>query len=350
MDKNLLFQNGSKIRPLAAGNEHPMLDLPFMAIVDGRRFHGKSLSLISAKVAGLIDPHAAGQPQLMSLLFEFDGFCVTLVVQATARDRPNGLGEVDFDFTQPAGAHMPQLRHILNAWIAGDLVSLGATIGVANSAPARPASAPPAQTGGHFVYNAAIAAASFGLAAIVLTLIYQQRFVQTLPEFGTAMMQGETLRATASGQIAFLDLAAPVGQVAVAISTISGDILSLTMPCECTANSLGLRVGSTVLQGEPVLNLAQQGAQVVVMVPNSPKLNFDLARGDQPELILPDGSAVLATAQRDLGAAVMFTPRLPLPAALAGAPVKLRLIRTDGAVGAGLVNLRNWLFSVWKVV
>jgi mannuronan synthase len=345
MDKNLLFQMGPQIRALAAGNDHPALEIPFSAMIDGRRFHGKSLSLVSAKVTGLIDPQAASQPHLLSLMFEFDGFSVTLVVQATARDRPNDLGEVDFDFTQPAGAHLPQLRHILNAWIAGDLVSLGETISVANSAPPKPTPLHPAQTEGHIFYTSAIAAASIGLLALVLGLIYQQRYVQTLPDFGTVTLQGETLRAIASGQIAFLDLTAPIGQIAVAVTTTSGEVLSLTMPCDCVASSLGLRVGSTVLLGEPLLNLSAPDAQMVVMANMSPQLSFDLARGDQPELILPDGSFVSASAQQDLGATVMFVPDTALPAELVGAPIKLRLIRTSGFGGASLASFRKWLIS-----
>lgn len=344
MDKKL-FRAGVNLRPLAAGTEHPALELPFTAVIDGRRFHGKSLSLLSAKVTGLIDPHAAGQPQLMALMFEFDGFSVTLTVQAIARDRANDLGEVDFDFTQPAGTHLPQLRHILNAWIAGDLVALGETIGVAGAAPVRPAPQPTPQSS-HFWNKAAIVAASFGLAAIVGALVYQQRFVQPVAGFGTAMLHGQTLRATASGQIAFLDLTARQGQVVMAISTISGDVLSLNMPCDCAANSLGLRQGATVLVGEPVLSLSSRDAQLIVMATLTPQLGFDLARGDQAELILPDGRTVAASAQQDLGADVIFTPSVTLPENLAGAPIKLRLVRTDGLGGKALINLRNWLFSL----
>jgi mannuronan synthase len=63
---------------------------------------------------------------------------------------------------------------------------------------------------------------------------------------------GEVLRATATGQIVFLDLAAARGDVAVAIQAASGDVQSLVMPCDCAVTANDLREGSTVLLGEPV--------------------------------------------------------------------------------------------------
>ena len=41
---------------LHRGNDHPVIDLPFTAVIDGRQFRGRGLSLVAAYVAGLMDP------------------------------------------------------------------------------------------------------------------------------------------------------------------------------------------------------------------------------------------------------------------------------------------------------
>jgi alginate biosynthesis protein Alg44 len=323
--------NPSTIASLSAGNDHPIVDLPFTAVIDGRQFRGRGLSLVSAHVVGLLGVSAPGVPRIVKLVFDFDGFAVTLVALADIRDSSRSKGEFDLNFNQPSGPHLPQLRHILNAYIARDLVSLGQVIGVAGTTPPIPAKPRTSGIARQYIQGSALAVLAVALIAVASTLIYQRSFVRLLPELGMITLQGETLRATANGQIAFLDLAAPVGQIALAISTTNGDVLSVTMPCDCHVSSMGLRVGSTVLTGEPILHLSAPDAGVVVQAKSPAALAFDLARGDQVELILPDGSSVPATA--DAGKNDLFIPKTPLDTTLLGQPVQLRLIRKGGALG-----------------
>lgn len=322
--------NTSAIASLSEGNDHPIVDLPFTAMIDGRQFRGRGLSLVSAHVVGLLGVSAPGVPRIVKLVFDFDGFAVTLVALADIRESARGKGEVDLNFTQPSGPHLPQLRHILNAYIARDLVSLGQVIAVAGTTPPKPAKPITAGSKRQYLQGAALAVLAVALIAVAFTLIYDRSFVRLLPDLGTITLQGETLRATASGQIAFLDMAAPKGQVALAIATTTGDVLSVTMPCDCRASSLGLRVGSTVLLGEPILQLSAPDAVAVVQAVIPPDFAFDLARGDQIMLLLPNGSRVLATA----GEMNVLIPTAPLDPALLGQPVQIQLIRQSGWLGA----------------
>lgn len=131
-----------------------------------------------------------------------------------------------------------------------------------------------------------------------------------------------------------------MGQVAIAITTTTGDVLSLAMPCDCRADSLGLRVGSTVLTGEPILALSAADAAAVVQAVFPAELAFDLARGDRVELLLPDGSVVPATAA--LGQTDILIPTTALAPTLVGQPVQVRLIRQSGWVGAVITKLGLW--------
>jgi alginate biosynthesis protein Alg44 len=337
------------IAPLSAGNDHPMVDLPFNAIIDGRQFRGHGLSLVSAHVVGLLGTSTTGTPRIVRLVFDFDGFAVTLVLLADVHEVPGGGGEVQLDFTQPAGPHLPQLRHILNAFIAGDLVALGTVIGVAGTTPPKPVKATAAGTGRRVAQGTGLAALALLLIALAGGLVYQRSFVHLLPDLGAVALQGETLRATSSGQIAFLDTAAPQGQVALAITTASGDVLSLTMPCDCKATSLGLRVGSTVLAGEPVLQLTTPNAPVVVLAPIPPAMAYDVARGDRVEVTLPDGRTVTAKATLNASQPAVLTPDAPLPATLVGQPVQVRLIRDGGWLGQQINLAREWFLRVTGV-
>lgn len=342
----LASQPVKPIAPLSAGHDHAVVDLPFTAVIDGRQFRGQGLSLVSAHVVGLLGAVTPGLPRIVRLVFDFDGFAVTLVVLADLRQVASG--EVDLDFAEPSGPHLPQLRHILNAYIAGDLVALGPVIGVAGTTPPKPAGAVVAGSGRRVVQGLGLAVLTLALLALAGGLVYQRSFVQLLPDLGTVTAQGETLRATASGQIAFLDTKAALGQVALAITTASGDVMSLTMPCDCIANSLGLTVGSTVLAGEPVLQLNGLDSTLVVSAVIPPAMAFDLARGDRVELTLPDGSVLAATAMLNGAQPARLMPALLMPAtpldpALAGAPVEVRLIREGGWLGRQIFNARAWV-------
>ncbi len=327
----------STIASLSAGNDHPVVDLPFTAVIDGRQFKGRGLSLVSAHVVGLLGVSAPGVPRIVKLVFDFDGFAVTLVALADIRESSRAKGEFDLNFNQPAGPHLPQLRHILNAYIARDLVSLGQVIAVAGTTPPKPAKPTPSGTARQYLQGSALAFVAVALIGVAVTLIYQRSFVRVLPELGVITLEGETLRATASGQIAFLDMVAPMGQVALAISTTNGDVLSVTMPCDCRASSLGLRVGSTVLTGEPILQLSAPDAVAIVTAVVPPNFAFDLARGDQIEIVLPDGSSFAA--RTDAAKSDLFIPMTPLDTALVGQPVQVRLIRHSGALGRMIASM-----------
>ncbi len=360
MENAVLSNTSRALVNLPDGNDHPVVDLPFNAVIDGRQFRGKGLSLVAAYVAGLMDPAALNATRIVRLMFQFDGFFVTLVVDAEVRESAPGSGEAELIFANPTGPHLPQLRHILNAFIAGDLVGLGQTIGVAKTAAPKGAKAVglpksnllPRQILG----GVGIGLLSLSLITIAGTLAYQRMFVTRLPTLGTVISTGEVMRATATGQIAFLDLAAGKGDVAVAIQSASGDVQSLVLPCDCTVESGGLREGSTVLIGEPVLRLAADSDQRLVQVTIPGAMLFDLARADRIELTFPSGVMVSAVVEpsaltpglTDAGLderSVLLRPAVTLHEDMIGNPVQVRILQGSGGVGAWARALRSGVAS-----
>lgn len=352
MEKALLLTPPVHVVGLPDGNDHPVIDMPFTAVIDGRQFRGRGLSLVAAYVSGLIDPALLKATRIVRLDFDFNGFSIGLVVEAEVRQSQNGSGEVQLSFVRPTGSHLPQLRHLINAFIAGDLVGMGNTIAVAGaSAPKGHRAAIKAESRLSLrgvVGGFAIGALSVALFAAAGTLIWQRAFVTPFPTPGIVVTSGETLRATSTGQIMFLNTEAPEGEVVVAIQTATGAVQSIMMPCTCMVRSLGLSEGSTILVGEPMLQIVSDTDETLVAANVPDALLFDLTQADRVELHLADGSTVLAAAQMpiasrasDTAAAdsepVLLVPQTPLPAAMLGQPVEVRMVR-DPALPAIVAN------------
>lgn len=354
------------IRPpvnLQGGNDHPVVDLPFIAVIDGRQFRGRGLSLLAAYVAGLMDPAVLNTPRIVRLMFQFDGFSVSLVVDALMREGAPGSGEAELIFVNPTGPHLPQLRHILNAFIAGDLVGLGQAIGVAGTAaPKAIKSAKPLERQLSFrrvVGGASVGLFTLALLAIAGTLAYQQMFVTLVPNFGTVVSTSEVMRATATGQVVFLDLTAREGEVAVAIQANSGDVQSLVLPCDCVVTAQGLREGSTVLIGEPVLQLVSAEDQRLVSVVIPPAMLFAFSGADQIELTFASGAQLVAVAEpaqaQPTAAAngeavqtLLLRAETPIAADLIGQPVEIRIRHDGGVFGGWVASTRAFAINLFK--
>lgn len=350
-------------RNLPEGNDHPVVDLPFYAVIDGRQFRGEGLSLVAAYITGLMDPAMLNTTRITRLMFQFDGFAVTLVLEALVQEGADGSGAAELIFTKPTGPHLAQLRHIMNAFIAGDLVGLGQTIGVAGTAAPKNTKEPTVPESRfsprRVVGGLAVGALSLALIAVAGTLAYQRLFVTLVPTLGTVVSTGEVLRATTTGQIVFLDLTAAKGEVGVAIQSASGDVHSLTMPCDCAVSSNGLREGSTILMGEPVLQLMSDTDQFLVAATIPAEMMFDLVSSNQIELTYPGGAVALAEVAPS-GAAqtarlaqtdpqlVLLRPDVALEASQVGAPVQVRILRGAGGLGAWAVAVRTRFVSLFK--
>lgn len=330
---------------LPEGNDHPVVDLPFSAVIDGRHFRGRGLSLVAAYVSGLMDPAILDATRIVRLVFQFDGFSVALVVDAEVRESVRGSGEAELIFIRPTGPHLQQLRHILNAYIAGDLVGLGQTIGVAGTAapmgPKTRAARENAFSPRRILGGAGILLLSLTLLAIAANLAYQRIFVTLVPNLGTVVSTGEVLRATTTGQIAFLDLTAREDEVVVAIQAPSGDVQSLVLPCDCVVTAGDLREGSTVLVGEPILHLATGTDERLVELAIPATMLFDLVDAERIELTFPSGAKTHAAVEdyrtRPAPSSasfdsemVLLRPEIGLEPDMIGNPVQVRILNGPG--------------------
>lgn len=358
--ENAVLSNAKRVPVnLPGGNDHPVVDLPFTAVIDGRQFRGRGLSLVAAYVAGLLDPAALNATRIARLMFQFDGFAVTLVVDVEVREGEAGSGEAELIFIRPTGPHLPQLRHILNAFIAGDLVGLGQAIGVAGTAaPKGPklAGVPESRLSPRRVMGGAgVALLSLALVAVAGTLAYQSLFVTQVPTLGTVVSTGEVMRATTTGQILFMDPGARKGDVVVAIQAASGDVQSLVMPCDCDVVATGVGEGSTVLIGEPVLQLASASDERLVEVVLPPEMLFGLSNADRIQLTFRSGATTLATVEPSRltgpGAEarpVLLRPGVTLATDMIGGSAEVRILHSTGDFGTWITAARTRFASLFK--
>jgi mannuronan synthase len=324
---------------LPSKGDHPMMEIPFMVGIDGRQYRGMRLSLVMAEIGGLMDPGLENATRLMRLVFPFHGFSVTLGVLGLIKhvDRDKGLASVTF--VDPGGEHLPQMRHILNSYIAGDLVALGGVIGVGSTLPSPAARAASAAATRKLTLSRVLGTAAMALATVVLLggasmLAYSRIFTQPIATPGRAMQDGMTLGAIAAGQLDYVNLEASEGEVAFSIRTITGDLLSIAMPCTCTATLQGTAVGATVQSGDAVLTVSQPDAPLVITTQVTPDELLQLAFADHVNIRFADGETIRARAETeglrsqagDALIPVRLIPDAALPASRAGQLSELTII------------------------
>jgi alginate biosynthesis protein Alg44 len=300
--------------PLAGPADHPVIAMPFHAEIDGRQYKGRGISLVRAEIAGLIDPHMTGMERMAWLVFRFQGFTVGLSIEVRIQDVDPAKGTATLVFLDPMGEHLPQLRHLINAYIAGDLVTLGQAMSVRPAVPGKPkdGQAPRLfrRMGGTLVLLCLTAA----LVGLVGSKVFERVFTERLSAPVVAGYDGRTLAATATGQIEFLEPDAKAGEVAFAIRANTGQVYSVVMPCDCRVEALGVAVGSTVFAGDPVLRVSTPDAPLVLTGFALPEETLDLARAQSVDLRFADGGQVLASLPP--GGIGLSAPGEPVPVRL----------------------------------
>lgn len=303
--------------PLAGPTDHPVIAMPFHVEIDGRQYKGRGISLVRAEIAGLIDPHMAGLERMAWLVFRFQGFTVGLPVEVRMQETDAARGTAALVFLDPTGEHLPQLRHLVNAWIAGDLVTLGQAIAVRPVA-AKPGAGQAARRLPRLRGMLLLLVLTVALVGLVAGKLFQRVFTHRLATPVVAGFDGRTLAATATGQVEFLDPQAKPGEVAYAIRANTGQVLSVAMPCDCRVEVLGVEAGSTVFAGDPVLRVSAPDAGLVATGFVLPEEMLDLARASGVDLRFADGLHVAAgLAPGGIGSAAP------------GAPVPFRLVPAE---------------------
>jgi len=309
-------------RPLPADfaydSEHPVLAVPFTATMGEARLDGTGLSVAAAYVAidGALDQRWINHRAPARLQFAFDGFSVVLEagVMIAGSRQP---GEMTLQFIDPLGAHLPQLRHILNSHIAGDLVSLGGFLSY--SGPTKPRAARAAEATSAFgrrLRSLGVAALSLALIAAAIGLLISRATQTYEPRPVFIEREGRDMRATTAGQIAYLNPQAKSGEVVFTINSNTGDVLNFQLPCDCEVSvTEGIFEGATVLPFDVILSIFESTLGVRVQTQISIEGLAKVMNGDQAILDINDGRSVpvrVETSSATTAAALRGDPSVPV--------------------------------------
>ncbi|MBS0123415.1 hypothetical protein [Thetidibacter halocola] len=328
-------------------DEHPLLRVPFTLHVDGCRHDGDAVSVTHIHThrneGGTL---GVGTKHLGLLHFAFENFAVTLHPQVTVLEE-RADGRCVFQFTDPVGEHLPQLRYILNNVIAGDFVTIGGLIsytGPTQPKRAKDEAAKPMSQRVRSIIVMILSALLILMAAYTVFKRYTTAY-ELHPIFIES--SGQQMRATGAGQISYLNPQAKKGEVVYSINANTGDVLNFQMPCDCeVAVAKGISEGATVLPTDLILtifvNRSEIGVQTLMSIEglsramNGDQVHMDLNDGRSiPVRIVPNETTSAATMRGDLFVPVEVVPPAgALTEADIGKAARLRLSKSlPGAFG-----------------
>lgn len=276
-------------------NEHPMLTMPFSLRVDGQKFEGKRISVTEIEIAVPRGTMDAGAKDLATLSFPFEDFAITLTAQVTATDRGDGDTSVLL-FAEPTGAHLAQLRYIINSYIAGDIVTLKGLM--AYTGPTQPKTPKPAneKSTRDRVRSIGIALISLLIAFVAGTAVFT-RYTTAYELYPVFIEQaGQAMRATVAGQVDYLDPEAAPGEVAFSIASNTGDVLSFRMPSAGEVKvATNVFEGATVLPEDLILTILENSSSLRLTTLISIEGLTRALQGDPAVIELTDGREVPVT-------------------------------------------------------
>ncbi|UWQ19667.1 hypothetical protein [Jannaschia sp. M317] len=270
-------------------DEHPLIAIPFHLTLEGTSLAGDRLSMTHLLARAEGTAPAPGTRGIARLRIDFADFSLTLSPEVAVQDVA-GDGQVKLMFTDPTGPHLPQLRYVLNAVIAGEIAGMDGVMSYSGPTAPKPAQAAykpglrdRARTMGVIALSAALI-----LAAGTVLVNRMTTGVEMHPVFIEA--QGRQMSATTGGQLSYLDAEAARGEVVFAITSNAGDVLNFQMPCDCEVKlAANAYEGATLLPSDPILTILEINPEIRARTLISIEGLARAMTGDRTTLQLHDG-------------------------------------------------------------
>lgn len=276
-------------------DEHPLLDIPFVLTIGEYSFSGHGLSLTHLHVSSTKGAVLQrGARMLATLSIPYENFTVTLRPVVMAISAEDGMAV--FQFAEPTGDHLPQLRYILNSTISGDAVAIDGLLSYSGpTEPKKPKAATQASVADR-VRSIAVAGLSALLVLVAAATVYAR--YTTGYELHPVFIEraGQPMRATAAGQLTYMNPAAAKGEAVYAIQSNSGDVLSFQMPCDCELSvAKGISEGMAVLPTDLIMTILTNSLDVRVQTMMSLEGLTRAMRGDRVSMEMTDGRSIPVT-------------------------------------------------------
>lgn len=271
-------------------NEHPMLSMPFSIVLGNDVYTGRRISVTHLEIeAGLTSGLVDGSRDLATIQFPFQDFAITLT--ATVMVSASDGNKVTLVFTDPTGAHLAQLRYIMNSYIAGDVVTMkGMMAYTGPTSPKAPKGAEAKPRVRDRMRSIAVAVISMSLALLGASVIFDR--YTTAYELHPVFLDqdGLSMQATVAGQLTFLNPDAKKGDVAYTVAATTGDVLSFQMPTDGAIKMADdVFEGATVLPDDLILTILDNTPDVRLRTMMSIEGLARALQGDQTRIELNDG-------------------------------------------------------------
>ncbi|WP_119307943.1 hypothetical protein [Cohaesibacter haloalkalitolerans] len=280
-------------------SEQAMLQMPFSVVIEGRQYEGNGISLVNAYVKGLASRDYGQVIKPATFRVPFDGFQVTMAIEVVMVCVDDITGRYRLDFLNPTGPHLPRLRYILNAYIAGEVVGINDVLSV-TADKVKKASAGDVNSEKSFVQRfksvvgaAFVGAATVGLVVFAGSLVQNRLLVRDVPKLGKVMPSGAVIRSGADGQIVYVNPQAGLEEPLIAIQGADGRQLTVVNPCDCTLTmAKSSVVGAVVAKDDDLAYIPgnDSGIQVSAILPD--KEAEMLMFGGVAEATLADGRTI----------------------------------------------------------
>ncbi len=286
--------------------QHPRYRLPMKCLHAGTQVPVIDLSVggIGVRSGGF---HAVpGHVVDLTLIFPFNGYELTLPVQADVRYVNEEHGRVGMRFVNVTPRQHNLLRFVLDAYLSGEVVEAGDVLDVVSrrnegktrEVPQRPKPQGLKENAFHygrtFAGYGAIAVATLLLVGFVAAGIFQKLYI--IPA-QSALITADlvTVPAPSSGQLTFVASGEEV-QAGEPLLTIQGpqgsNSIVIDSPCDCIVQARYNRATNFVREGAPVLVLRERTSApyITASIPQSEVLRF--YRGAKAVIEYADGTTV----------------------------------------------------------
>jgi mannuronan synthase len=141
--------------------------------------------------------------------------------------------------------------------------------------------------------SVAVSVISLSLMLAAASVIYDKITQSYEPRPVFITRDGQEMRATTEGQIAYLNPNAKAGEVVFSINSNAGDVLNFQLPCECRVEVMeGIGVGTTVLPVDVILSFFEANVGLRVQTLMSAEGLAKAMNGEKAYLDINDGRTI----------------------------------------------------------
>jgi alginate biosynthesis protein Alg44 len=257
--------------------QHVRLQLPMYVQIGGESFSaddwsnsGVALQWGDAQKKVLGDTLKSGSVISSQLCFAFEGFDLNMPMQLEVRYVDTKKNRVGFRFIDLNTRQTSLLRHVVSAYVAGEVVRAGDLIHIAGRSNfSQPRKIPSANAGltpfqrlknklRKSLLTTAVALCSTAAFAYVVLGMYERTFV-VKTNMAQVSADFSTLASTVTGRVYFqpdlLDKEVKKGQPLLMVQTDKGNMVSVDSPCDCIVKKREVENEAMVSRGDVVLRL-----------------------------------------------------------------------------------------------